>query len=136
MGGMWSARGLSDYDFTPEPADDDQELFDPSIEPPSPADVDLESDVEDLGEDEVDPDGDQDASMFDPSAIFKTMFAKFDTDGSGTGSKDECKALLAKLGVPWFLASAAFSRIDKDGSGSLSEQEFVSAFGGLLGLAS
>jgi EF-hand domain len=49
-------------------------------------------------------------------------------------SKDECKALLAKLGVPWFLASSAFSAIDKDGSGTLGEKEFIDAFGGLMKL--
>ena len=63
------------------------------------------------------------------------MFQKFDTDGSGSVSKDECQALLAKLGVPWFLASAAFSQVDSDGSGQLSQDEFVGAFVGLLGLA-
>ena len=134
MGGMWSARGLSDYDFTPESQPDDDDLYDPTIEVPDAVD-DIESDEEDLGEDEEDPDGANDAGMFDPNFIFNAMFAKFDTDGSGSVSKDECKALLAKLGVPWFLASAAFSALDSDGSGTLSQEEFVSAFGGLLGLA-
>jgi C1A family cysteine protease len=135
MGGMWSARGLTDYDFTPEPKDDSQDLFDPSKIDEQPALVEIESEDEDLGEPEEDPQADQDATLFDPNFIFKMMFDKFDTDKSGTVSKDECKALLAKLGVPWFAASAAFSMIDKDGSGTLSQDEFIAAFGSLLGLA-
>jgi len=39
-----------------------------------------------------------------------------------------------QLGVPWFLAAAAFNSIDSDGSGTLSLEEFTNAFGGLLGL--
>jgi Ca2+-binding EF-hand superfamily protein len=89
-----------------------------------------------LGDDEAEPNSDANAdiSMFDPSAIFKTMFDKFDTDKSGTISMSECKSLLEKLGVPWFLASVAFNKIDADKSGSLTVQEFTDAFGGLLGL--
>ena len=136
MGGMWSARGLSDYDFTPEPKDDSEDLFNPSaVETPDTDDDGIESDEESLGEDQEDPDGANDAGMFDPNCIFNMMFDKFDTDGSGTVSKDECKNLLAKLGVPWFLASAAFSQMDADSSGSLSREEFANAFGGLIGLS-
>ena len=134
MGGQWSARGLSDYDFTPESVPDNDDLFDPSTEVPDDVD-DFESDEESLGEPEEDPDGANDAGMFDPNFIFNAMFAKFDTDGSGTVSKDECKALLGQLGVPWFLASSAFNALDSDGSGTLSQEEFVAAFGSLLGLA-
>ena len=134
MGGQWSARGLSDYDFTPESVPDNDDLFDPSTEVPDDVD-DFESDEESLGEPEEDPDGANDAGMFDPNFIFNAMFAKFDTDGSGTVSKDECKALLGQLGVPWFLASSAFNALDSDGSGTLSQEEFIAAFGSLLGLA-
>jgi len=136
MGGMWSARGLSDYDFTPEHQDDSEDLFDPSVEIDQD-DVDaIVSEDESLGGDEEDPDAEDDANMFDPNSIFETMFDKFDTDDSGTVSKTECKALLTKLGVPWFLASKAFDAIDADSSGELSEQEFIDAFGGLIGLSS
>lgn len=133
MGGMWSCRGLTDYDFTPEPQDDGQTLVDPAIE----VNVDenaFETEEEKLPEPEVDPNGAHDFKMFDMRSVFKIMFDKFDTDKSGTVSKSECKDLLAKLGVPWFMANAAFSAMDKDGSGDLSEEEFVNAFGGLLGL--
>jgi hypothetical protein len=133
MGGMWSARGLSDYDFTPEPQDDEQALVDPDLE----VDVDedgFESEDEELPPPEEDPDGADDAAMFDMKSVFKKMFDKFDTDNSGTVSKNECKALLEKLGVPWWMASSAFSMIDKDGSGCLSEQEFTDAFGSLFGV--
>jgi len=131
MGGMWSCRGLTDYDFTPEDQPDDDDLFDTTTEPEVP---DVEVEEEEFDDYEKDPDGDKDAGLFDPNFIFNAMFAKFDTDGSGSVSKDECKALLAKLGVPWFLASSAFSALDSDGSGTLSQEEFVSAFGGLLRL--
>lgn len=134
MGGMWSARGLTDYDFTPEKVADNESLITPVEEQENFDDV-FQEDTVDLGEHEVDPDGENDGKMFDPNFIFKAMFKKFDTNGDGTVSKDECKVLLEKLGVPWFLASAAFSKIDKDGSGSLSEKEFVEAFGGLVGVA-
>jgi len=95
LGGMWSARGLSDYDFTPEPNDDSEDLFDQNTPVPEPAAI--ESDEVDLGDDEEDPDGANDAALFDPNMIFKVMFDKFDTDGSGSVSKDECKALLEKV---------------------------------------
>ena len=136
MDGMWSARGLSDYDFTPESQDDDVDLFDTSVEVPSDADDGIESDEEDLGDDEEDDEAENDASMFDPNSIFKVMFDKFDTDKSGSVSMEECKSLLTKLGVPWFMASMAFNQIDKDQSGSLTQEEFVAAFGSLLGLVS
>jgi C1A family cysteine protease len=75
MGGMWSARGLTDYDFTPEEKEDDEALFDPNVEPPE--DDGIESDEEDLGEQEEDPDGADDIGLFDPNIIFKKV--RYDT---------------------------------------------------------
>lgn len=135
MGHMWSARGMTNVDFTPEEEDDDNDLFDHTISPPDNTVVEYEVEEEDLGDDEDDPDGgDNDQAMFDPNSIFDAMFGQFDTDNSGSVSKSECKTLLQKLGVPWFLASAAFSHLDSDGSGTLSKDEFITAFGSLLGL--
>lgn len=130
MGGMWSCRGLTDYDFTPEEQDDDDSLVDDNQE--IQEDDGFESEEESLGEDEED-DVD-DTGLFDPNFIFKKMFDQFDKDGSGTVSQDECKELLAKLGAPWWLGSVAFKAIDGDGSGHLNQEEFLKAFGHLLGM--
>ena len=72
MGDMWSARGLTDYDFTPEDEDDDEELFNQD-DVEDEDDEDLESEDEDLGDDEEDPDASDDKDLFEPKAIFKKV---------------------------------------------------------------
>lgn len=57
----------------------------------------------------------------------KTVFAKYDDDGSGTLGAEELNRVLVDLGVdvtPQFLEDA-IERLDDDGSGELSFDEFM-----------
>jgi hypothetical protein len=131
MGGMYSIRGLTEYDFTPDGADDADDLYDP--DGPDDDEQDLEVEEEDLGDDEDDPDGEDGSSMFDPLAEFKKVVGKFDTDGSGEIDKNELKNILRMVGIPAWTAGMLMGQFDSDGSGTISFEELQGAVGPLLG---
>ena len=76
-----------------------------------------------------------------PSQL-KAAFAVFDTDGSGTLSADELKAILSRSvrgGAPLFTAEQVdglIKEFDTNGDGVLSLDEFVKAWAGLEAKAS
>lgn len=132
MGGMYSIRGLTEYDFTPDGADDEDDLVDPDAPDDDPDDP-LEEEEEDLGEDEDDPDGEDGNDMFNPLSEFTKVARMFDTDGSGAIDKNELRNILKKVGIPGFMAGILMSQFDADDSGTVSFEELQGALGPLLG---
>jgi hypothetical protein len=55
------------------------------------------------------------------------LFAKLDTNGDGTISKDEFSAATSKAGVDSSLSDAVFSKMDANGDGSVSQDELTKA---------
>jgi len=72
-----------------------------------------------------------------PPSQLKAAFAVFDTDGSGTLSADELKAILSRSvrgGAPLFpveQVDCLSKEFDTNGDGVLSLDEFVPAWAGL-----
>lgn len=55
------------------------------------------------------------------------LFAKLDTNGDGTISKDEFSAATSKAGVDGSLSDAVFSKMDANGDGSVTQDELTKA---------
>lgn len=55
------------------------------------------------------------------------LFAKLDTNGDGTVSKDEFSAATSKAGVDSSLSDAVFSKMDANGDGSVTQDELTKA---------
>ena len=61
-----------------------------------------------------------------PEMVIKSLFAKYDTDGSGRLGKSELLSLLKDdLGFDDKAAQACIMLVDKDGSGAVSREEFT-----------
>lgn len=61
-----------------------------------------------------------------PDIVVKSLFYKYDTDGSGRLAKKELMTLLKEdLGMEDDQAQACFMLVDKDGGGDLSFDEFI-----------
>ncbi len=55
------------------------------------------------------------------------LFAKLDTDGDGTVSKDEFSAAASKAGADSAVADAVFNKIDSNGDGAVTQDELTKA---------
>lgn len=61
-----------------------------------------------------------------PEVVVKSIFTKYDTDGSGSLQKDELMILLQQdLGMDAKQAETVMMVVDKDGSGDVSFEEFL-----------
>ena len=64
-----------------------------------------------------------------PEIVIKSLFAKYDQDGSGRLQKSEAMSLLVNdLGLGPKQAETCYLLVDKDGSGSISFDEFLQWF--------
>jgi len=122
--GQYAIYGLTDTDFTPEPADDSR----PLVEAHGADDDDgpCQADEEDV-EENTTPDDDALDDLFDPVAEARRAFSKFDADGSGTLNIRELKQALLLNGT--VLRRPELERLmrkyDTDHSGTLSFDEFL-----------
>jgi len=125
--GMYSIRGLTDFDFTPEEKDDG-DLFDSGAddgyEPPHVEEE--EEEVEAVQDDSHDWN-----EMFNRVKESERVFRRFDSDGSGAISIGELQMCLMCNGIflwPWQLQDY-MRRFDQDGNGTLSFHEFLEVCG-------
>lgn len=117
---------LTDTDFTPEAADEDNVAPEPADDE-SDAGGEIEVEDEDIEEAEEVVDNEEADDMFDPIAEARRAFKRFDADGNGTlNTKELFKALLL---TGTFMKRKKVRKLikkyDKDGSGSLSFEEFI-----------
>ena len=86
--GMYAIRGLDDYNFTPEEAEN-KALFDEAeVNSYQACDIALEEKTTQVSEDTA---GKSMGDMFEPNAEALRVFAEIDTDGSGFLSRKELK---------------------------------------------
>eukprot|EP00604_Paraphysomonas_vestita_P003228 CAMPEP_0174821738 /NCGR_PEP_ID=MMETSP1107-20130205/9234_1 /TAXON_ID=36770 /ORGANISM="Paraphysomonas vestita, Strain GFlagA" /LENGTH=387 /DNA_ID=CAMNT_0016039073 /DNA_START=108 /DNA_END=1271 /DNA_ORIENTATION=+ len=123
--GQYAIYGLTDTDFTPEPADDHAQLIDRTNGDDDDHSPLLEEE-EDVEEHET-PDEEAIEDLFDPVAEARRAFNKFDTDGSGTLNIRELNRALLLNGT--FLKKNELEKLmrkyDTDHSGTLSFDEFL-----------
>lgn len=63
-----------------------------------------------------------------PEVVIKSIFMKYDTDGSGNLEKTEILGMLGEMGLDGKQAELCFMMIDKDGNKTVSLDEFLQWF--------
>ena len=60
-----------------------------------------------------------------PQVVIKSIFSKYDKDGSGRLEKKEVLAMMGDLGLDEKQAELCFMMLDKDGNNNVSEKELM-----------
>ena len=60
-----------------------------------------------------------------PQVVIKSIFSKYDKDGSGRLEKKEVLAMMGDLGLDEKQAELCFMMLDKDGNNNVSEKELI-----------